>query len=845
MKALLLFTIALLGISTGANAQVIASGNSTSYFLCSTPGSPKTCGSNNYGQLGDGTTTDRDTLVQVSALTDITAMTAGTWHSLFLKNDGTVWACGYNASGQLGDGTTIHRYTAVQVSGLSGITAIAAGAYHSLFLKNDGTVWACGTNSEGQFGDGTTTDSSTPVQVSALSGITAIAAGGDHSLFLENDGTVWACGENYNGQLGDGTNGVGNISSTPIQVSGLSDIMAIAAGGYHSLFLKNDSSVWACGFNSNGQLGDGTIIERNTAVQVSGLSGSTAIAAGFKHSLFLQNDGSVRACGFNSVGQLGDGTTIDRYTPVLVSGLSGSTAIAAGGGHSLFLKDDDSFWACGYNLRGQLGDGTTINRVSPVQVISGATVTSTNSASICIGENLNISLTSNMDSVTYTWVADDNANTTGESTSAQTTDTINDAIINNTGVSQVVSYTVTPYDCFGAGLAQTVTITVNPLPTVSLILGQDTACMNDGAITLLGSPIDGTFSGVGVNGNSFDPDIAGQGGHTVIYTYTDGNSCSSSASTIITVNPLPTVTLTSLGQNTACIDDGVITLLSSPIDGTFSGDGVNGNSFNPSIAGQGDHSVIYTYTDSNSCSNSALIIITVNPLPNVSLTIGQNTICLNDEAIALLGSPEDGTFSGDGVSGSSFNPSIAGQGDHTVTYTYADGNSCSSSTSTVITVNPLPVVSVTANGNFLTADAISATYQWLNCDNSNLPIENETNQFFIATQNGNYSVIVTQNSCADTSQCMNVNVTGVNNHFSEAGLSVYPNPTNGRVHIDLLSVTGLLRTEIFNNLGELVRSDIRKSVKSFDLQLPDTDGIYFIRLFDADGQVQSAKVLKE
>lgn len=176
--------------------------------------------------------------------------------------------CRENTSGQLGDGTTTERHIPVQVSGLTSIIAIAAGVDHSLFLKNDGTVWACGNNLSGQLGDGTIVNKTTSIQVSSLSGITAIAGGGSHSLFLKNNGTVWACGLNGNGQLGDGTI---IDKSTAIQITSLSNITAIEGGFYFSLFLKNNGTTWACGNNGNGQLGDGTIIDKSTPVQVTGL----------------------------------------------------------------------------------------------------------------------------------------------------------------------------------------------------------------------------------------------------------------------------------------------------------------------------------------------------------------------------------------------------------------------------------------------------------------------------------------------------------------------------------------------------------------------------------------------
>ena len=346
-----------------AGASVVA-GRSHSLALKS-DGTVWAWGNNSTGQLGDGSTTDRWTPVQVSGLSGVIALAAGSEHSLALKSDGTVWAWGDNSNGQLGDGSTRNRFTPVQVSGLSGVIAIAGSTFHSLALKSDGTVWAWGLNWYGQLGDGSIDSRSTPVQVSGLSGVIAIAGGSDHSLALKSDGTVWAWGNNDYGQLGDGSK---TTRSTPVQVSGLNDVIALAGGDYHSLALKSDGTVWAWGKNGYGQLGDGSTSDRLTPVQVSGLSGVIALAGGDYHSLALKRDGTVWAWGSNTYGQLGDGSTSNRFTPVQVRGLSGVIAIAAGDSHSLALKSDGTVWAWGRNNSGQLGDGSKTTRSTPVQV---------------------------------------------------------------------------------------------------------------------------------------------------------------------------------------------------------------------------------------------------------------------------------------------------------------------------------------------------------------------------------------------------------------------------------------------------------------------------------------------
>lgn len=185
---------------------------------------------------------------------------------------------------------------------------------HSLVLS-DGTAWAWGTNQDGQLGDGATTDSATPLAVSGLHDVIAVASGGSHSLAVTADGKVWSWGANGSGQLGTGNNA---DSAVPVEVPGLGGITAVAAGGYHSLALGGDGTVWAWGENSSGQLGDGTTVNRNAPVQVKSLTDIVAVAAGKVHSMALARDGTVWAWGGNYDGQLGDGTVDNAVLPVHV-----------------------------------------------------------------------------------------------------------------------------------------------------------------------------------------------------------------------------------------------------------------------------------------------------------------------------------------------------------------------------------------------------------------------------------------------------------------------------------------------------------------------------------------------
>jgi len=342
-------------ISTGFNHTV----------TMKTDGTVWAWGYNEDGKLGDGTTVDRPTPVQTAGLTNMAAIAAGDFYTVALKTDGTVWAWGANgSSGRLGDGTTVDRLTPIQVAGLTGVAAIAVGDDHAVALKTDGTVWAWGDNEDGKIGDGTTVERRTPVQVAGLTNVAAIAAGYYHTVALKTDGTVWAWGNNYAGRLGDGTT---EDRLTPVQVTGLTSVAAIAAGCDYTVALKTDGTVWAWGSNYCGQLGDGTTEDRLTPVQSAGLTGVAAVAAGCGHVVALKIDGTVWAWGLNREGQLGDGTTADRLTPVQVAGLTGVAAIAASPYHTVVLKTDGTVWAWGENWEGQLGDGTREDRLTPVQ----------------------------------------------------------------------------------------------------------------------------------------------------------------------------------------------------------------------------------------------------------------------------------------------------------------------------------------------------------------------------------------------------------------------------------------------------------------------------------------------
>jgi hypothetical protein len=216
-------------------------------------------------------------------------------------------------------------------------------------------------------------------------------------------------------------------------------------------------------------------------------------------------------------------------------------------------------------------------------------------------------------------------------------------------------------------------------------------CLQDPQVTLTAHDPGGIWAGQGVSGNIFDPATAGVGTHTITYTITTGSGCSDNDQINITVFPIPDATITPVGI--LCINDPVITLAAHDSGGTWSGDGVTGSTFNPSAAGTGNHIITYSITNIDGCSSSDQITITVDPSPDASIT-PVNNLCINNPALTLTAHDPGGTWSGQGVAGSTFDPAVAGAGSHLIRYTVINAN-CSDSDKITIVVVDKPNAAIT------------------------------------------------------------------------------------------------------------------------------------------------------
>ncbi|MEZ4923191.1 MAG: T9SS type A sorting domain-containing protein [Crocinitomicaceae bacterium] len=385
--------------------------------------------------------------------------------------------------------------------------------------------------------------------------------------------------------------------------------------------------------------------------------------------------------------------------------------------------------------------------------------------------------------------------------------------------------------CFGYLIVDQVELVAVCSSCDAAINASGPLCVNDAAFNLTAATPGGTWSGPGItdaNLGTFDPAIAGVGTHQITYDLT----CGDDDMVTITVNDLDDPTF-SYDQASYCHSaPNPIPTITGLAGGTFSIDA--GGVVDPStgqidIQASGNGNYVVTYTTNGSCPNSSTFNVSIIAMLDATIDPA-GPFCEYDNAINLSAGDQGGIWSGNGitdVNNGIFDPSVAGLGTHSITYDLGCGDT---DTEDIIVYGVDNSTSV--NGLTITANAAGANYQWLDCKDFS-PISGETSQTFTATSNGNYAVIVTENSCSDTSDCVTIAIVTIGDDIYESEINIYPNPTNNTLFISgLEEVQGDIRYSVFDNLGRLVLqgniADQTMSINCTEL----VSGLYTIQIIN-------------
>ena len=323
------------------------------------------CGSNYSGQLGNGESGIGTIIFTqcIGSINNATDVSCGNSHTIIKKSDDTIWSCGFNYFGQLGinlngDGADKSVFTQCEITN---VFKIVCGNFHTMIIKNNGTVWGCGFNDEGQLGIGISGNNKSVFTecIGNINNAINIACGGNSTLIIRNEQTmqsIWGCGSNIYNQLCNEF-----VLSNPVSLTNFDNntILTIACGGLHTMIIKKDKTVWGCGNNSYGQLGIGNTNHKYEFTQCIGdINNAINVVCGNYFTIIIREDGSILGCGLNSYGQLGNGTIIDKliFTECL-GGINNVKKIACGQIHTMIIREDGTVWGCGDNNYGQLGIG--------------------------------------------------------------------------------------------------------------------------------------------------------------------------------------------------------------------------------------------------------------------------------------------------------------------------------------------------------------------------------------------------------------------------------------------------------------------------------------------------------
>lgn len=326
-------------------------------------------GAYNYRELGDGSGINNPVPVEVGSGLKWISTTAGRFHSFGLTNEGQTWAWGDNRFGQAGDIQSTSANNPARSGCIVGQwTTVHMGGGHAIATRSDGTAWWWGYLVMG-FQSSYEETEDYPTQVGTQSDWKTVSTGDRHFLLLKTNGTLYGWGSNAAGQVGNGRLDPYNLSpvTSPIQIGTDTNWASISASGDFSMAIKTNGTLWAWGYNHEGQLGIGSLTIRTVPVQVGSDSDWASVYAGINFVVAIKKNGTLWTWGTNTLGQLGDGTNTRRTSPLQI-GSDTDWASAAVYNHTVARKINGTLWAWGDNRSGQLGDGSKKNRDVPVKI---------------------------------------------------------------------------------------------------------------------------------------------------------------------------------------------------------------------------------------------------------------------------------------------------------------------------------------------------------------------------------------------------------------------------------------------------------------------------------------------
>lgn len=244
---------------------------------------------------------------------------------------------------------------------------IACGEQHCMGIQPDGTLWGWGGNTVGEIGFvGPLGNKDFVTQIGTESNWDTLSVGAYHSLALKSDGTLWATGFNMQGQVGTGNTSGGELNF--VQIGTANDWVYISAGDYNSFAIKNDGTLWACGKNSGNELGDGSTTDQTNLIQIGTDTNWKSVAAGYSHTLAIKTNNTLWSWGTNVSGETGIAASSGSSTPQQVGSDMNWSVVSAGTNYSIGIKTDGSLYGWGSNYLGKAGLNSAINSYTPVQI---------------------------------------------------------------------------------------------------------------------------------------------------------------------------------------------------------------------------------------------------------------------------------------------------------------------------------------------------------------------------------------------------------------------------------------------------------------------------------------------